>query len=50
MQRIVFDTGYDVGEELDLLELGLAPIALSPEPRIALHNSIDRDGVEIWRA
>ena len=50
MRRLATDIGYDLSEEMDLLELGLAPLAIPTEPRQALHNAIDRDGLEIWRA
>ena len=50
LRRLACDVGWNVSEELDLQEVGLAPVALLPEPRQALHDSIARDGVPVWMA
>lgn len=50
MRRLATDIGYDLSEEMDLLELGLAPLAIPTEPRQPLHNAIDRDGIVLWAA
>lgn len=49
MQRLAHDAAWDAMEELDLQPIGLAPVALPPEPRLALHENIAREGIEIWR-
>jgi predicted nucleotidyltransferase len=50
LSRLAWDAAHEAGMALDLLEIGLAPIALSPTPRQPIHAAIERDGIEVWRA
>jgi predicted nucleotidyltransferase len=50
LSRLAWDAAHEASMALDLMEIGLAPVALAPEPRQPLHAAIERDGVEVWRA
>jgi predicted nucleotidyltransferase len=50
LSRLAWDSAHEAAMALDLMEIGLAPVALAPSPRQPLHAAIERDGVEVWRA